>query len=267
MEQEKYPTKDNASNAGNLQKLSIFEGDDYFLYIYKKAEKIAAAVYMISDFFSDSEPLKPKIRSAVLSLIDMSLSLNTTLSPDRKGLLNNLVREALSVISFSEVAARSGIESVMNHQILKSELDQFIRTIEERELPHKLGRHFILDESMIRDEIPVPASMPRDNNVKVAPPHITKQKVGHAVSVNHIAPQHAAADKTDRLEKSNRKSDRQEAIISVIKSRGESSIKDLTGVIKGCSEKTIQRELLLLVDKGILTRTGERRWSRYSLAN
>jgi len=43
------------------------------------------------------------------------------------------------------------------------------------------------------------------------------------------------------------------------------SVKDFTRVIKDCSEKTIQRELLDLVEKGIVKKEGERRWSRYSL--
>ncbi|MDQ5912238.1 MAG: hypothetical protein QG568_453, partial [Patescibacteria group bacterium] len=62
------------------------------------------------------------------------------------------------------------------------------------------------------------------------------------------------------------KSERQTLILSTIGTRGESSIKDLTDVIKGCSEKTIQRELIALVDSGSLLKTGERRWSRYSIA-
>lgn len=62
------------------------------------------------------------------------------------------------------------------------------------------------------------------------------------------------------------KNDRQVAIINTIKEKGELSIKDLTDVIQGCSEKTIQRELISLVTDGILYKTGERRWSRYSLA-
>ena len=70
-----------------------------------------------------------------------------------------------------------------------------------------------------------------------------------------------------REDKGSRKSERQEAIISVIRQKGELSIKDLTGVIKGCSEKTIQRELLVLVDLGVLNKVGERRWSRYALIN
>jgi predicted HTH transcriptional regulator len=63
------------------------------------------------------------------------------------------------------------------------------------------------------------------------------------------------------------KNSRQDLILNTIRQRGELSIKDLTEVIKGCSEKTIQRELVSLVNSGTLLKTGERRWSRYSLSD
>ena len=259
-----------------LKEISIFENDPYFVYIYKKAEKIAAAIYMITDFFEDREPLKLNIRKAALSLIDLTLSLNTTLSPERKSLLNHITRHSLSIISYSEIAARAGIESLMNHRILKDEIQNFIKTIEEREVPQKLGRHFVLSNDFIKDE-----------NAEFMKPNINEPNIPYRASV-HNSPSHAVhhpavfkkplsqsmpSAKEDRAvgvkkeDKGNRKSERQEAIISVIRQKGELSIKDLTGVIKGCSEKTIQRELLVLVDLGILNKVGERRWSRYSLIN
>ena len=60
--------------------------------------------------------------------------------------------------------------------------------------------------------------------------------------------------------------DRREGILSVIKNKGFTSIKDISTVIRGISEKTIQRELQGLVEAGLVVRQGERRWSRYSLA-
>ena len=266
MEKDNNHPKTNLTNETSLKEISIFEGDQYFVFMYKKAEKIAAAIYMITDFFDDTEPLKKNIRIAALSLIDLTLSLNTTLSPDRKSLLNHITRHSLSIISYSEIAARSGIESVMNHRIIKDELENFIRTIEEREVPQKLGRHFVLSDDFIKDEesfFPSSKSIVRDSS--------------HSASLNNSSkPAHTNIPVQPRVErpaiqkkedKGTRKSERQEAIISVIRQKGELSIKDLTGVIKGCSEKTIQRELLVLVDQGILNKVGERRWSRYSLIN
>ena len=37
-------------------------------------------------------------------------------------------------------------------------------------------------------------------------------------------------------------------------------------MVRDVSEKTIQRELQALVEAGKVTRTGERRWTTYSLA-
>ena len=40
---------------------------------------------------------------------------------------------------------------------------------------------------------------------------------------------------------------------------------DIAQTIRDCSEKTIQRELIALIQGGIVKKTGERRWSKYSL--
>lgn len=55
-------------------------------------------------------------------------------------------------------------------------------------------------------------------------------------------------------------------ILDVLKKQKTASIKGLTAVITGCSEKTIQRELASLIERGLVRKTGERRWSVYSLA-
>jgi hypothetical protein len=60
---------------------------------------------------------------------------------------------------------------------------------------------------------------------------------------------------------------RQAEILKLARTKNNLTIKDFSLVIKGCSEKTIQRELLRLVKLGVLNKVGERRWSRYSLAN
>ena len=62
-----------------------------------------------------------------------------------------------------------------------------------------------------------------------------------------------------------KKISRQESSLSVLKHQSNLTIKDFSKVIKDCSEKTIQRELIELVDRGVVKREGERRWSRYSL--
>lgn len=62
-----------------------------------------------------------------------------------------------------------------------------------------------------------------------------------------------------------KKNSRQSIIIALLKRKKEIMIKDVAPLIQGCSEKTIQRELLAMVHLGILAKQGEKRWSKYSL--
>ena len=52
-------------------------------------------------------------------------------------------------------------------------------------------------------------------------------------------------------------------ILAFVRKHTGSSIKDISRAVKGCSEKTIQRELALLIERGLVEKRGERRWSLY----
>ena len=55
-------------------------------------------------------------------------------------------------------------------------------------------------------------------------------------------------------------------ILEFVRKHKSVSIKDIAKVIKGFSEKTIQRELASLIQQGLVQKKGERRWSLYSPA-
>lgn len=58
-------------------------------------------------------------------------------------------------------------------------------------------------------------------------------------------------------------SNRMSLILDLVRNKKSLSIKQIASVIKDCSEKTIQRELNSLIEKGLIRREGERRWSVY----
>lgn len=62
-----------------------------------------------------------------------------------------------------------------------------------------------------------------------------------------------------------RKLSRRDQIVALLTRGVDVSIKDISSKIKGCSEKTIQRELNALVFDHVIERIGEKRWSRYVL--
>ncbi len=72
-------------------------------------------------------------------------------------------------------------------------------------------------------------------------------------------------EKEVKPQSDDRKSSRRDQVLGLL-SIEPISIKDISEKIVGCSEKTIQRELNALVDARKITRIGEKRWSRYTLA-
>lgn len=59
--------------------------------------------------------------------------------------------------------------------------------------------------------------------------------------------------------------DRSDRIKTVLEAKPHATIRDIAEIITDVSEKTIQRELNSLIEKGQVVREGERRWSRYSV--
>ncbi|MDB5260058.1 MAG: seg [Candidatus Nomurabacteria bacterium] len=85
-------------------------------------------------------------------------------------------------------------------------------------------------------------------------------------STHSLLMQHAS--KTDASLASSfqmRKQSRRDQILALFIKGVDISIKDISSRIKGCSEKTIQRELNALLEDNVIDRIGEKRWSRYVL--
>ncbi len=57
--------------------------------------------------------------------------------------------------------------------------------------------------------------------------------------------------------------ERSTKILEIVLKNNGVSVRDIAKVVHGCSEKTIQRELALLIEQGLVKKMGERRWSLY----
>ena len=83
----------------------------------------------------------------------------------------------------------------------------------------------------------------------------------HSVLIKHATPQSGSLASSFQM----RKQSRREQILALFVKGVDVSIKDIAARIKGCSEKTIQRELNALLYDNVIERIGEKRWSRYIL--
>lgn len=90
---------------------------------------------------------------------------------------------------------------------------------------------------------------------------IKDKETVHNVLMKHAAPQASSLASSFQM----RKNGRREQILALFVKGVDVSIKDIAARIKGCSEKTIQRELNALLYDNVIERIGEKRWSRYIL--
>jgi len=210
------------------QQLNIIETT----YLYKKTEKLVSALYLISNFLSDKEPIKWQLRESGIDLLSQNVSVS-------------LINKILSLL---QVAHVSGMVSEMNFNILKFEFEALIQRLEQIEKDSLKGH--VLSEDFF--------------TVSTQGETLNREK-GFSLGTNPKG-HNTVSDRPARpLGGLSFKSNRQDIIIGLLKKGGELGIKDFTTAIKDCSEKTIQRELATLVSKGQVKKAGEKRWSRYSL--
>ncbi len=259
----------------NSAGLSLFNGDNYFYHVFKKTQKILSATYLISDFISDTDPIKHSIRDAGLALYKSAAEMSISSSPNRKNLLDKFFSHGLSLISFCQVASQAGLMSLMNSEIMSSEIRMLMNTVEDREVPHKLGRSFVINKDILQtDNLP-------QNSISTAPQSLSPYSSNRSESSVVSYKKTSSVSNTNSSQKQQIPSQydlgttasvtekdisRRQKIVDLIKMKGEVSIKDISDNFFDCSEKTIQRELITLVEEGVLAKVGERRWSRYSIA-
>jgi len=272
-----------------------FDNYDFSVFLNKKTEKLTVALYMVTSFLSDNEPLKWRLREkSIVLLSGITTARDKSVSEMENVFASHsfLVEE---IISFLEVGAASKLISEMNFSILKKEyllLKHFIDSNEH--MDEKSGKaafsnnFFHVDEKEIKKKDSsiinnVDALGIKDRGF-VGSEKNSKGQIMYKRQASNIATasvpgtlkqRNFSGDKGTRLGATPRtikdikseRLNRRDSILKLFKTnKGKKlTIKDISHHISTCSEKTIQRELTTLVLVGVLNKDGERRWSKYSL--
>jgi hypothetical protein len=171
------------------------------------------------------------------------------------------------------IAETAKMMSKMNHTIIARELknlSDFLITSSSNYSSAKIafpenmfdGNYTYIPEQTYQPKLPEV-----QNSISPVAPEISKGQNNIKDNTKAKAVESTPAKKIE--EKNNnisKDSNRQEIIVAMLKGGAKLTIKDFAKNIKNCSDKTIQRELILMVSKGILKKEGERRWSKYFLA-
>ena len=221
---------------------------------YKRAERIAAALYMLTKHMSDKEPLKGSARTAGHQLLKDILDLRSGFRLDADAVdTSRLHAHARETISIAQLLAIAGYISRENADMVSralEELSQFIDVSGTTQLAERitLSREDLLIEQTTR----MPSRSHDPISVKGS-----RLSTGQGVSEKDIKINKGHNSGKDNM------SSRREAILDLLKDGKKMGIRDIAAFVVGVSEKTVQRELASLISDGLLKKEGEKRWSRY----
>jgi hypothetical protein len=278
-------SKDNDTKSTDAN--SLFKGQEshlQILFLVKKAEKLSFASYKVTEHLKDKEELKWKIRSHSLAVLEGLSRTVLGLPHVLLGTLEEVRRDLFTLTRLFGVASSLGTMSPMNAGILAEEYRQIdIKcSVFFTQLSPRLSRS---------EEVSIPLAVSEAETILLAKEHGLMDYKGQKETISSVPPtikdnvSYLSDKKTSykRQEKINInkelagsdlnklevKTNRQDLILSFIKKTGrEVSIKDIVqapSIAPFYGEKTIQRELVDLVERGVLRKKGERRWSRYFL--
>jgi len=219
--------------------LDTDQGVQAMSYMISKVEKISAAIYLVTNLIPSDDPMRHQLRdiaAKILNVLFTSMSDNNHTRISVAGYLQN-------ILSLIEISSISGLISNMNARILSEEIRYVVEQINVRGIDvNRFSLKFLKDS-----EGSVDKTRPKAN-------------VGHKGHGKGVSRNVSKGDDDARVERSRR-------IIDLLKKHDHLKIASFTAVIKDCSAKTIQRDLISLVEQGVLKRDGERRWSTYSLVS
>ena len=288
------------------QRLPASNGMESFsISLGKKGERLATALYLVTSFLPDSEPLKGRLRSLSLDLVrDASRVRYGTISSETN-VLEELRANISETLGLLELALIAGLISEMNFSILKREYTSLRSTIEVKKASRESRTDTVLGDTFFgssfnENNLTESASSLHSRSELAGTPVYPRSGLGYSrdQTFMHSAPAssqgHSIGQKettmSDTKTKGHTKPQRSELagtpegrtfmypapsvtqdarrtrILKLIKDNREVTIKDIATYFPELSEKTIQRELVSLVEANVLKKFGERRWSRYTLA-
>jgi hypothetical protein len=260
--QENYLKKYDEKSLEKLQSRLVFN-DPAYLFIFKKTEKIIAALYLVTNLISDTEPIKWQIRKISLGLMSDTLSLKCVTSVQSKQVIVGLVVIVSEIVSLLKVASVADQISSMNYSVVQRELSLLMNSLHDLHGEMIGGMSLLLPQDFFNVPEPVSNAM-RSSVGTIFPTNFSAQQ--NFPSKGQSRTYNGQKDnQTHQEPKDNLKDSRHIKMLQLLKDGKFLGIRDFAREIKDCSEKTLQRELLSMVEKGVLKKTGERRWSLYSL--
>lgn len=264
--------------------INVFGSDGGLVFLFRKAERIAAAVHLVTSALSDADPIKWKLRSVCLSLVSEGANVSAVEGEIAPATFERRSVLALELHALLEIAYLSRLISESNFTILEREIYNFTEEIGR----NKISEREVSEESVHSENffsVP-PLVSPSPGREKVVREAIKPEwKVqgdrkghskGHRDSVGDVIKDtirdiknvkdiKTTLSKKAQIQHTHTGIDRAEAIVELLRQKSPRTIAQFVNAVPGCSVKTIQRIIVELIGRGVVRREGVKRWSLYFL--
>jgi predicted HTH transcriptional regulator len=215
----------------------LFKGQRDWYFCFLKSEKIAHVLALLSDKMTESQ------KSGFFKVVDEASEIPSRIAYFAAGDIDVQVVLAavFSLMADIRITASRGSISKENALYIVAEYEQMIE---------KLGF----------SAKPSPFVSPQDFEVPELAPlsKPSQEKAGYREkqSLHPVSKPSSPGQISDRSGK----------ILGFVLENKAVSIKEICAIVPELSEKTVQRELVLLIGQGLIKKEGERRWSIYKPA-
>ena len=244
----------------------IFKGQSERAFIFGKLERLAHAVVLILSQTGSAHPVVDRLETTVLDSVREAAAGASELEQ------SFLISILLEIVSLVRIASTARIISERNSAVLTDEYMALLQKLAQPSVQGMLLRTEDLlseveGESADVASLPSPIGSLFSNATNKMLPRPDKRHDDSQVQKNYKGQKTAQllSPSNYKASQASKHTDRSQRIVDIVTVKGVVSIRDVAGVITDCSEKTLQRELLSLVENGILKKEGERRWSTYRL--
>jgi predicted transcriptional regulator len=211
------------------------------MMLEERVMRVTAALYRVTDLFSDKEPIKWKLRTDALAFIE-AISMEKPSIEYALGVCRN-VRSKLAV------AKAGGFMSRINFHVLEKEylfiseiLSDILKKIEQN--TEKDITDIYIGQNIFRD-------VHKKRNLEADSPN--------GVGVSERKKEDSEPSSTD---------ERHSVILAILRERGWISASEITVLYgKDINPKMIQRDLNALIRAGAIHGKGERRWRKYAISS
>ncbi len=230
---------------------------EYFNNVFKRVEKIVSVIFYITSNLEDKKDNvihSDIIKDRAMQVHEVSLETLRLQTQDVEDGLRELLYALVALESTLRIAEAAKVIPTHINQLIFEQLIGVERYV---------TNHYLSDEGVTLEEVatlalgtkakrPTPPPAKRVS----ATPGVQRRRLV-AIPTNDIS--------SDAYMVYSQLTDRAERIKTVLEAKPQATIKDISEIITDVSEKTIQRELNSLIEKGQVHREGERRWSKYSV--